>query len=141
MTLNEILSAKGRDVYCVAPTANLQNVVEQMVEHNCGSLMVLDDERLVGIISERDVLRVCTNPEADLAMRSVADHMTKQVVTAKPDDDVTDVMGLMSHHRIRHLPVQENGRVVGLISVGDIIKAQFDALNVENHYLWSYLHG
>ena len=144
MKLADILAHKGYKVHSIRPSASLAEVVQVLVRHNIGSLMVCDDEdckRMRGIITERDILRACAARRAPLETLQVADTMTSDVVTAAPHDSVEDIMGLMTDHRIRHLPVLEHGELVGIVSIGDIVKAQHDALTMENHYLKSYLHG
>lgn len=140
MKLRDILSHKGRDIYSTTPTDSLATVVRRLVEQNCGALVVLDGERLAGIISERDVLRACadlTKPMDAL----VGEHMSSDLVTAGPDDDVEHVMGLMTQHRIRHLPIVESGSLAGVISIGDVVKAQHDELSYENQFLKQYIQG
>ena len=96
---------------------------------------------MLGIITERDILRACAARRGSLESIEVAEVMTKDIVTASPNDSVEDIMGSMTDHRIRHLPVIENDELVGIVSIGDIVKAQHNALTMENHYLKSYLHG
>jgi CBS domain-containing protein len=144
MKLADILAHKGYKVHSIRPSASLAEVVQVLVRHNIGSLMVCEDEdckRMLGIITERDILRACAARRGPLEGTAVADAMTTNVVTGSPCDSVEDTMGLMTEHRIRHLPVLENDELVGIVSIGDIVKAQHDALTMENHYLKSYLHG
>lgn len=150
MTLRDILHAKGHVVHTIGSDATLDNVVQTLVKHNCGSLVVCDPPpaaerrnkpRMVGIITERDILRACAAKGGNLSGTRVADTMTREVATGSPDDSVEDTMGLMTNRRIRHLPVLEQGELVGLISIGDVVKMQHDQLSMENHYLKNYLHG
>lgn len=139
MLLRDILFNKGYEVYTVRPTDTLGTVVDRMVECRCGSLVVLDRGQVLGIITERDILRVSAARLGDLDSLRVGDHMSREVVTGNPSDTVPDVMGVLTHRRVRHLPVLEDGQLVGIISIGDVVKAQHDALTVENHYLRAYL--
>ncbi len=141
MLLKDILQVKGRDVYTVDPDASLQDVVERLMEHRCGSLVVCRDGEMVGIITERDILRACARTDAALADAPVSDHMTREVITGTPEDDVETIMGLMTDHRIRHLPVLQQGKLAGIISIGDVVKAQHDRLSVENHFLKRYIQS
>ncbi len=151
MTLREILHSKGHVVHTIGSQATLDEVVQTLVRHNCGSLVVCDDigaepipssgQRMIGIITERDILRAFATHRAPLSTLIVADVMTIDVVMGAPLDSVEDTMGLMTEMRIRHLPVVEDGQLLGLISIGDIVKTQHDRLTMENHYLKSYLHG
>ncbi len=145
MYLREILNSKGHTVHTIDSSATLEDVVQKLVRHNCGSLVVVDPKsssgRMVGIITERDILRACASHKAALSALKVSDTMTANVVIGGPDDAVEDTMGLMTDKRIRHLPVMEEGQLLGLISLGDIVKMQHDQLTMENHYLKNYLHS
>ena len=96
---------------------------------------------MVGIITERDILKACALRQTPLSTLRVADAMTIDVVVGSPCDSVEDTMGLMTEMRIRHLPVVEDGQLLGLVSIGDVVKMQHDRLTMENHYLKSYLQG
>jgi CBS domain-containing protein len=142
MTLQEILRTKGSAVHSIAPHASLEDVVQTLVRHNCGSLVVCDSAgQLCGIITERDILRACAAHKASLEDLSVNETMTTELITGSPADSVEDIMGLMTDNRIRHLPVLEEGRLCGLISIGDVVKWQHAQLSLENHYLKNYIHG
>ncbi|MFN0051001.1 MAG: CBS domain-containing protein [Planctomycetales bacterium] len=141
MNLRTILSRKGRDVFTISSKATIAQAVESMVEHNCGSLVICDDGALAGIISERDILRAIAGGQRPLSAVLVEERMTRRVITGDPADDLNKIMGIMTEHRIRHLPVLESGRVIGLISIGDIVKAQHEELAVENHFLMSYIQS
>ena len=144
MTLQEILRAKGSQVFCIAPDETLETVVQTLVENNCGSLLVRDpqtDKPMVGIVTERDILRTTAATKKPLAEIRVHEVMTADVITAAPSDSVESVMGLLTQKRIRHLPVVENSELIGMISIGDVVKAQFDQLAMENHYLKSYIQS
>jgi CBS domain-containing protein len=115
------------------------------VRHNCGSLVVYDSQsksrRMVGIITERDILRACASHHAALNELRVSEAMTVNVVVGSPHDSIEDTMGIMTNRRIRHLPVVDDDELIGLISIGDIVKTQHDRLTMENHYLKNYLHS
>ena len=96
---------------------------------------------MVGIITERDILRACASHRGSLSDLRVAECMTVNVVTGSPHDSIEDAMGLMTNRRIRHLPVIDDGELIGLVSIGDIVKTQHDRLTMENHYLKNYLHS
>jgi CBS domain-containing protein len=141
MKLSDILFDKGRIVLTISPSASLDDVVQKLVEHNCGSLVVCEGANMVGIITERDILRACAARRAPLEKLTVGDHMTPEPITAEFTDEVSRVMGLMTKHRIRHMPIVEDGRLAGIVSIGDLVKAQHDQLTVENHYLKTYIQG
>lgn len=144
MTLRNILHVKGKKVFTTVPTASLEHAVRAMVEHNCGSLVVCveeDEEQMVGIITERDILRWIASTKQQLSQITVEEVMTKSVITGTSDSMIPEIMGLMTDHRIRHLPIVEEGRLIGLISIGDVVKAQHDELSAENHYLKEYIQS
>ncbi|MEN6458020.1 MAG: CBS domain-containing protein [Thermoguttaceae bacterium] len=146
MKLQEILSKKARRVHSISSGATLLEAVARMVEHRVGSLVVLRSdatglEEPIGIITERDILYASTVGKPPLAEVTVAGAMSSAVITATPDDEVEDVMGLMTNRRIRHLPVLCNGQLVGIISIGDVVKAQHDRLAMENRCLKDYIAG
>jgi len=147
MTLKDILLEKGYAVHTIGPEATLEDVVQTLVRHNCGSLVVCeqttvgDEPQVVGIITERDILRACAARKAPLDKQRVADVMTGNLITGSPTDSVEDTMGLLTEKRIRHLPILEEGRLRGIISIGDVVKAQHQQMAVENHYLKSYIQG
>ena len=144
MLLQEILHAKGSTVHTIRPDANLTEVVQTLVQRNCGSLVVCEasnPRRLLGIVTERDILRASAKNHDNFDRLKVNDVMTSNVVTGSLTDTVEDTMGLMTDRRVRHLPVLEGGALVGIISIGDVVKAQHDALTMENHYLKSYIQG
>ncbi len=143
MILLDILRVKGRAVHTIDPDATLADVVRRLVESNCGSLVICNEKGdMVGIITERDVLRACAGSiDSPLSKMHVRDHMTTNIVTAEPGSNVNDVMGMLTDNRIRHLPVLEEGKLAGLISIGDVVKAQHDQLSMENHYLKNYIQS
>ena len=138
---HQILHNKGKNVYSISRDATLAEVVSKLVEKNCGSLVVMDGDRLAGIITERDILRACASEERPLSEIRVHEKMTVEIVTATPDEDVNAVMGTLTKNRIRHLPIVDAECLVGIISIGDVVKAQFDLLSMENHYLKSYINS
>jgi CBS domain-containing protein len=156
MLLQDILKAKGSTVYWIAPDATLADAVRELVTHHVGALLVgqpdpAGGERLLGILSERDLLYAHAGQRGHIVAVpapagacpwmdcKVADLMTLKVVTASPADSVEQIMGLMTTRRIRHLPVLAEGRVVGIVSIGDIVKAQHDQLAVENRFMKDYI--
>lgn len=140
MKLRDILAGKGQQVHAVSPGETLRDVVTKLVRNNCGAMIVLEEESMVGIISERDVLKACDELREPLEAR-VSERMTRDLVTATPDDEVEDMMGLLTKHRIRHLPILNDGRLAGVISIGDIVKAQHEELSHENRFLKQYIQG
>ena len=141
MILRDILNVKGRHVLSISPDATIAQAVEKLVANRCGALVVCRGEHMVGIVSERDVLRTLSELATPLDEVTVEDRMTSSVVTGTPEDNVNDTMGLLTNKRIRHLPVLEDGKLAGVISIGDVVKAQHDHLTMENHYLKNYIQS
>lgn len=141
MQVSDILGVKGRMVHTCAPDDTVADVVDLMVGHNIGSLVVREHDEMVGIITERDILRATAATRGALEIVTVQERMTRCPIVVTPHDEVTDTMGLMTERRIRHLPVVEHGKLVGIISIGDLVKAQHDELSRENHYLKSYIQS
>jgi len=141
MRVYEILQSKGHTVYQILPSETLADAVERLVHFNCGSLLVSEADLIVGIITERDILKAIESQRQNLSNLLVGNFMTRNLVTGHPSDDVGEIMGKMTTHRVRHLPIMDSGRLVGMISIGDVVKAQFDMLAVENHYLKVYIQG
>jgi CBS domain-containing protein len=143
-TLRDILRSKGSEVYSISPDATLKEVVAQLIEHNCGSLLVQDpngDPSIIGIITERDILRASAANQKSFDEIRVADVMSADVITGSSKACISSVMGLLTENRIRHLPVVEDNELKGMISIGDVVKAQYDELAMENHYLKNYIHS
>ncbi|MBX7075070.1 MAG: CBS domain-containing protein [Pirellulales bacterium] len=146
MTLQEILGGKGALVHFIGPNETLTEVVRRLFAHRIGSLLVCEpgsdcEANMLGIITERDILRALAENRASLDLLRVRDYMTSDTVNGSPQDEIAEVMGLMTNRRIRHLPVLDAGRLVGIVSIGDVVKAQHDQMLLENHYLRNYLHG
>ncbi len=143
MRLREILDQKSHEVRTISSQASCDDVVTELVRFNIGSLIVRDapDGPVLGIITERDVLKAQAGNRVPLQQLPVAKFMTSTLISARPDDDVTVAMGLMTTHRIRHLPVIDDDRLHGLVSIGDVVKAQHDELMMENHHMRSYIQG
>jgi CBS domain-containing protein len=141
MQVENILQSKGRAVFTVTAGSTIAEAVELLNAKKIGAVVVVDGKKVVGILSERDVVRHLGKDWDALASRPVSDVMTKAVVSVSRFATVADVMERMTEKRIRHMPIVDNGELVGIVSIGDVVKAQHDAMTMENHYLKSYLHG
>ena len=142
MKLKDILRDKGQSVHSIGPSATLQEVVDRLVQHNCGSLLVVDEQKqLRGIITERDILRAAAVVKRPLDSCQVQDHMSVDLLVGSPTDSLGDAMGWMTDNRVRHLPVIAEEKLVGIVSIGDLVKAHHDQLSVENHYLKNYIQS
>jgi CBS domain-containing protein len=122
-TVRDILREKGSDVYSVAPEATVYEALQIMAEKNVGALMVMRGEKVAGLISERDYARKIVLKGRFSKDVPVGEIMTVEMVRVVPDEDIEGCMELMTYHRIRHLPVFEGDRLIGIVSVGDIVKA------------------
>lgn len=126
MNIASILATKGVRVFTARPEQTVQEVLAGLAEHNVGALVVVDSAgRPVGIISERDIVRGAARDERVFSRR-VSEVMTTEVIVGHPHDDLKTVSHTMTEKRIRHLPVVDQGKLVGLVSIGDIVKAQRD---------------
>jgi CBS domain-containing protein len=141
MHVRDVLSGKSSLVHTCSPDDTLADVADLLVGHNIGSLIVMHEEEMIGIITERDILRACAATRGPLEFLKVSERMTRCPVVASPNDDVQDIMCIMTERRIRHVPVVERGNLVGIVSIGDTVKAQHDELCRENHYLKSYIQS
>ncbi|MFQ5679732.1 MAG: CBS domain-containing protein [Gemmatimonadota bacterium] len=141
MKIRDILSAKGHGVVTASPRETVLSAMRTLVEHNIGAVVIMEEGAIVGILSERDVLRLgARSPEA-LAETSVGEAMTRELVVGVPDDDVHYAMGVMTQNRVRHLPIVHDDRLEGIVSIGDLVNACRKAMEVENRYLRDYIQG
>ena len=142
MTVAAILNGKGRDVLTAGPDATLAEICKLLDEHRIGALVILEkDGSVCGIASERDIVRqVSRQGNAALAL-PVSSCMTRKVVSCSEHDTIDHVMGKMTDGRFRHLPVLENGKLAGIISIGDIVKAKIQQAELEAEELKRYIAG
>ncbi|MCW2833913.1 MAG: domain containing protein [Nocardioides sp.] len=141
MRINDVLNAKSsRDVITIGPDASIRDLVALLTEHNVGALIVsADGESVDGIISERDVVRHL-NGRPDVLDAQVSEIMTTDVRTCEADAALTDLMRVMTEHRVRHVPVLTGGKLTGIISIGDVVKNRIGELEFERDQLDTYLH-
>ena len=140
-TVREILQKKGMNVRSVAPDDSVLRALEVMAEHDIGGVVVLDDNKLVGILTERDYARRVVLLGRASRELPVMEIMTKDVVCVTPDRTIEECMALMTEKRVRHLPVLEQNMVVGVISIGDVVKATIAEREFEIAQLQSYISG
>ncbi len=142
MLVRDVLDSKGNRIVSIDPEATVHEAIAKLVQNNIGSLPVVDhDGRLIGIFAERDVLRIIHNRGERFGRMRISEVMTPDPITCDIQDEVNDVMGQMSEQRIAKVPVVHDGILVGIISVGDVIKVMYDKVSTENHHLLSYIHG
>ena len=139
MRIADVLKNKGAGVLTVAPDTVVSELLAGLVTRNVGAMVVVGPEGLVGIVSERDVMRKLHEHGAAVLLRSVADIMTVQVVRCTSDDTVDSLSGLMTTHRVRHVPVVDNGQLVGIVSIGDVVKTRMEELQAQQEQLEAYI--
>jgi CBS domain-containing protein len=140
MTVKTILSHKGRNVITIEPTATLDTAVATLARQRIGALVVLGaDQRVIGIVSERDVVRALSE-QGDAALNSpLAQVMTRDVIICSETDTISDIMERMTTGKFRHIPVVEHGRLVGIISIGDVVKHRLNEMEAESNALRDYI--
>jgi CBS domain-containing protein len=141
MRIRDVLDRKGREVVTVSPDRSVHEAMQVLVENNVGSVIVVEGERPVGILTERDVLRLGAASPGALPSTRVSDAMTRDLVVAMPGDQVEYAAGVMTENRIRHLPIIDGDRLAGVLSIGDVVKAIKQEQEVENRYLRDYIQG
>ena len=141
MRINDVLRGKPRqDVVTINPDASVRDLIEMLAEHNVGALIVsVDGTAVDGIVSERDVVRHLLDSE-DVLAATVASIMTSSVRTCEGTTLVDELMQVMTEHRVRHVPVLTDGRLTGIISIGDVVKSRIGELEFERDQLDNYLH-
>jgi len=122
-TVGQLVDAKGSEVWSIGPEASVYEALQLLAEKNIGALVVIEDERVCGIVSERDYARKIILVDRESRTTKVSEIMTAEVLTVAPDQSVAECMTSMTEHHIRHLPVVDRDRLVGVISVGDVVKA------------------
>jgi CBS domain-containing protein len=140
MNVTTILSAKGGDVISIEPAATLETAVRMLAERGIGALLVLGpDRRLVGILSERDIVRVLAEQGSGVLAQPLSQVMTRKVVTCSPSDTVDVLMERMTTGKFRHVPVVEQEMVIGIISIGDVVKHRLKEIEQESAALREYI--
>ena len=140
MLISEVLRRKGGEVFTVPPQTSVRDLLDQLAEHHVGALVVSPDgAEVVGIVSERDVVRRLAVHGSDLLGRPVSEIMTPEVRTCAPTDTVDQLMELMTARRFRHVPVVERDRLLGIVSIGDVVKQRMDELQTERDQLSTYI--
>ena len=141
MRIADVLRSKGSDVATVDPSVTVAELISQLATHNVGALPVVNGGQLVGIVSERGVVRRLHDAGPELLEASVGDIMITGVTTCAPGDSVADIAAVMTNRRFRHLPVVVDGQLAGIVSIGDLVKARIDLLESEREQLQSYIAG
>lgn len=140
MRIADVLRTKGSTVASAEPETTVTELLAALAEHNIGAMVVLAvDGTVVGIVSERDVVRRLNERGAALLERPVSEIMTHEVFTCQPDDSVDSLTVLMTERRIRHVPVVTNGKLVGIVSIGDVVKSRIKKLEEDQQQLEAYI--
>lgn len=141
VSISVILERKGRQVFSVAPNLTIAEAVAEMNSHRVGAVLVIDNGKLVGIFTERDVLRRVVGAGLDPKQSTVADAMTAGVITVTPQTSIDEAMEIFTEKRLRHLPVLDKGELVGTVSIGDVTRWMADAHRAEAEHLKNYISG
>jgi len=140
MYVRNILQQKGRDIISVLPSYNLQEVAKTLRENKIGAVLVIDENKcMCGVISERDIVIAIAKHGGSVLQGKVSEYMTEGVYTCTLEDEIKQVMEQMTWRRVRHLPVVENGNVVGVVSIGDVVKQRMAETEAESEALITYI--
>lgn len=140
-TVSDILRRKGVSVVTISQEATVFNAIEKMVEHNVGSILAMEDDEIAGIFTERDYLRRIVLQGRTSRETRVRDVMTRDVVYVEPSESVKQCLAIMTQQKIRHLPVMEDGELVGVVSIGDCVKEISRGAEANVRYLTDYITG
>ncbi|MFD2238469.1 CBS domain-containing protein [Aureimonas populi] len=142
MTIRHILNAKGRDILTVLPSASVADAARMLCERKIGALPIIEEGgRLAGILSERDVVRLVVSHGAEGLSKTVSEVMTRDVVTGREEMTLNEAMEAMTRGRFRHLPICDEDRLVGIISIGDAVKRRIEDVEREAEELRTYIHA
>ncbi len=140
MTIAKILNGKGAAIMSIAPEETLQTAAAQLTSGKIGALVALDSSgKLVGILSERDIVRICAEQGSAAMATKVSVAMTRNVLTAAPQDGIDSAMARMTDRRIRHLPILDGEELVGVVSIGDLVKAKIDEALADADAMRAYI--
>ncbi len=139
MRIADVLKNKGAAVSTITPDMIVSELLSSLVARNVGAMVVVSSAGLVGIVSERDVVRKLHEHGADMLDRPISEIMTTRVITCTPSDSVDSLSGLMTTNRVRHVPVVEDGQLVGIVSIGDVVKTRMEELQAQHEQLEAYI--
>jgi CBS domain-containing protein len=141
MRIADVLKSKGNEVATAAPSTTVAELLALLAEYNIGAVPVVDGDAVVGIVSERDIVRRLHSDGTGLLETATSEIMSGHVTTCAPGDAVADLAKIMTERRFRHMPVVVEGKLVGIVSIGDLVKARIDLLESEAEQLQSYIAG
>jgi len=139
--IRDVIKEKGLEFIAVDSNSTVDIAINKMVDRNIGAILVMEDGKLVGLFTERDVLRCWSTKGENFCRIPIKEVMTKDLMIAEPDDEVNYAMTIMINKKIRHLPIIEKGKIVSVVSIRDMVKAQVSNLQAEVHYLKDYITG
>ena len=139
--VSSLLHRKGDEVVTIGPNATVFDAIGRMVEHNVGAILVIENDALAGIFTERDYLRRIALQGRTSRETAVREVMTSDLVTVEPDTSVTVCLAMMTKHKIRHLPVLSDGALAGIVSIGDCVRARLDEVKSEAEGLQRFVSG
>jgi CBS domain-containing protein len=139
MLIADLLRHKGSAVVTITPADSVSTLLALLAEHKVGALVVVRNDGIVGIVSERDIVRHLNDRGAAVLEAPVSDLMTEEVLSAKPEDSIDDIGGLMTERRIRHMPVIANGKLAGIVTIGDVVAARIRQLEQDRGQLEHYI--
>jgi CBS domain-containing protein len=139
MRIADVLRSKGGEVMTINPDATVTELLDGLASHNIGAMVVVGPDGLAGIVSERDIVRRLHAHGASVLSRPVSEIMTPVVSTCSKSDTVDSLTMLMTENRVRHVPVLENGKLIGIVSIGDVVKTRMEELEAEHEQLQSYI--
>jgi CBS domain-containing protein len=139
MTVRRILNHKGSDVLTITPEKSLHEAIAILTKKKIGALVVLKGSEVVGILSERDIVNLLSNKDVNRFDNPVSSAMTSPAVTCSPNDTISQLMHQMTMGRFRHMPVVEDGKLIGVISIGDVVKLRLEEMERESEHLKNYI--
>jgi CBS domain-containing protein len=139
MRIADVLRNKGGSVATITPETSVSGLLTELAVHNIGAMVVMSQDGLVGIVSERDVVRKLHEIGGEILRLPVSEIMTTVVATCTPEDSVDSLSALMTENRVRHVPVVVNGRLAGIVSIGDVVKNRLEELEAEQQHLQAYI--
>ncbi len=141
MDVRTILKRKGTDVATASSDLSVVDIARLLREKGIGTIVLLEDGELAGIISERDIVRAMADAADAAASRPARDYMTRKMLTCSPDDSTDTLMAIMTREHVRHLPVLEEGRLAGIVSIGDVVKQRIEEILFEAEQMRQYINS
>lgn len=140
MAIIDIIHEKGSAVARVTPDSSVDHVIDELSARKIGAVLVMDGDSILGLVSERDIIRALARHDPDVRSLQAQDIMTAPLSTIGPNDSAVRAMGLMTGRRIRHLPVVKSGKLLGIVSIGDLVKARIEEIESEADALKDYIN-